>query len=110
MEGMGSYLQSIEDIAMLIEFWPLGLEHAPGNTTRLITLLSSAGFHAFSLTEDDAFLRPAPWDVLATAATGRLAPNTGAFVNLLLCRSGDPILAHLTDRMEMTLSKHLGPL
>lgn len=110
IEGMGTYLQSIDNLAMLIEFWPLGLEHALGNIDRLIGMLRGAGFHAFTLTEDDAYLRPASWNILAAAAKGRLAPETGRFVNLLLCRDGDRILDQVADLIEETASNHIAPL
>lgn len=109
IDGMGAYLNSIERMTMLIEFWPHGLEHSPGNVERLISVLSGAGFQAYSLTEDDPHLRPAPWRLLSAAAKGRLAPGTGAFVNLLLCRNGDPALERLADLWSAEPSPHLSP-
>lgn len=110
INGMGAYIKSIESLAMLIEFWPHGLEHTPGNVERLIAALSQTGFRLHTLTEDDPHLRPASWDLLAAAAKGRLAPETGAFVNLLLCRDGDPILDRITDLLAHESSSHLSPL
>lgn len=110
IEGMGTYLQSIENLSMLIEFWPLGLEHAPGSADRLIKMLAGAGFRAYSLTEDDPHLRPAPWDVLAAAVKARLAPSTGRFINLLLVRDGDPIAGRVADLLEDEISSHIAPI
>lgn len=89
IEGMGTYLKSIQSLSMLIEFWPLGLEDAPGSADPPVKMAAGAGFRACSLTEDDPNLRPASWDVLAAAVKARLAPTTGRFINLLSVRDGD---------------------
>lgn len=107
IEGMGNYLHSIDDLIMLIEFWPMGLEHQPGNVERLIGLLSQTRFRPFTVTEDDNHVRPADWSSISNAAVSSLAPSTGHFINLLLCKDDKFVHERFGDLFDGTSSHHL---
>jgi FkbM family methyltransferase len=107
IQGMGDYLHSIEQLTMLMEFWPMGLEHKPGNVERLIALLSGAGFKVVTVTEDENGVRPTSWKQLFAAAKTTLAPDTGHFVNLLVYRQDDFIQRSLSDLYYPLHSHHL---
>jgi FkbM family methyltransferase len=100
IEGMGDLLSSAEGMAMLIEFWPHGLNQEVDNVSRLISLLSNSRFQPYTVIEGDPFVRKTTWDRLTSAARTTLAPKTGCFVNLLVAREGDPMLARLSDLLH----------
>lgn len=105
IQGMGEYLFSVQGLAMLIEFWPRGLNQNFDNVSRLIHLLSSAGFDPYTVMEGDHFVRPTKWDRLAAAARTTLAPETGCFVNILLLREGTGIEYSLSNLIHYDPSR-----
>lgn len=108
IEGMGEYLFTAEGLAMLIEFWPHGMNQGGDSVSKLIQILSSARFKPFTVIEGDPFVRPTSWERLAAAAKSTIAPATGCFVNILLCREEDGIQYRLADMINHEPS-HLVP-
>lgn len=85
--GMGDILETHRaEIMMIIEFWPHGLLQNGTDIDAMIGLLQARGFTPWVVWEGEPRLCPATWPDLARAAQSTLAPDTHAYVNLLLTR------------------------
>lgn len=100
LSGMGEYLFSVDNIIILLEFWPHGLGIHTDGVAKLIHLLNAAKFIPYTVSEGDPFVRATSWERLYTASRSTLAPETGYFVNLLLFREGDGARFRLADLMR----------
>jgi lipopolysaccharide transport system ATP-binding protein len=96
LAGMRGHLAAQPgSLAMLLEFWPHGLDKAGSSAAALVDALRPLGFRIWTVEEEAATLRPTTLDVLAARALGDLAPHTKAFANLLLIPPGHPAEAAL---------------
>jgi len=71
-------------LAMIVEFWPFGLEGAGDDAASLIRRLEPFGFRVRQIDEIDRSLRETSWPELLRRAATDLHPSTHGFVNLLL--------------------------
>ncbi len=83
--GMGGLLEANRGrLAMIVEFWPYGLEGAGDDAACLIRRLEPFEFRVREIDEIDRSLRDTSWPELLRRAATDLRPSTHGFVNLLL--------------------------
>ncbi|MBK8321736.1 MAG: FkbM family methyltransferase [Betaproteobacteria bacterium] len=71
-------------LAMIVEYWPFGLEGAGDDAEGLVRRLAPFGFRVREIDEADRSLRETSWPELLARAATDLHPATQGFVNLLL--------------------------
>lgn len=83
--GMGGMLEANRGrMAMIVEFWPYGLEGAGDDAASLVRRLEPFAFRVRVIDEGDRRLLETSWPELLARATTDLHPATQGFVNLLL--------------------------
>lgn len=89
VEGMNHLLDANRGrLAMIVEYWPFGLEGAGGGAVSLVRRLEPFAFRVRVIDEADRTLRETSWAELLVRAGTDLHPATQGFVNLLLTPEG----------------------
>lgn len=79
--------------AIIIEFWPHGMEASGENVEAFIIELAKLPHRPLLIDNEMGCLRPIDWNDLATRCKQDLAPATGSFVDLLLLPNGEALRA-----------------
>lgn len=81
----------LNSTAILVEFWPHGLQRAGSNGAHLAQILAALGHHIYIIDHWSPGLKPTDPVELAARASSNLSPATDASVDLLCIPSGHPL-------------------
>jgi FkbM family methyltransferase len=91
-EGMpADFVRERDVAAILLEYWPFGLEQSGSSAQALIRRLAALDLRCYVIQEGFRGLDPIDLDVLEQRAYGDLRPETKSFSNLLALPASQPI-------------------